>query len=159
MAGPAPTGPVLRDLHLPGEPSWFPPAPGWWLLAVLLIIAAIVLLRYWQRRRRRRWVAGAAYREWLALKSRYQRGAPAEGCLRELSALLRRAALRIDGDVAQLHGSEWARWLDQQLGREAFAGTQGEVLIEGVYRNQPVGDLSSVMSISGELIRQLERRT
>ena len=70
MAGPAPTGPALRDLHLPGEPSWFPPAPGWWLLAVLLIIAAIVLLRYWQRRRRRRWVAGAAYREWLALKYR-----------------------------------------------------------------------------------------
>ena len=30
-----PAGPVLRDIHLPPEPSWWPPAPGWWILFVL----------------------------------------------------------------------------------------------------------------------------
>ena len=51
----APSGPDLRDIHLPPAPSWWPPAPGWWLLAIVLLIAIAVgvwtLLRLWRERR------------------------------------------------------------------------------------------------------------
>ena len=51
-----PEGPVLRDIHLPADPAWWPPAPGWWLLlgpALLAIAAAAILLRP------RRWRSGS----------------------------------------------------------------------------------------------------
>ena len=35
-------GPVLRDIHLPPDPSWWPPAPGWWMLAGLLLLLALL---------------------------------------------------------------------------------------------------------------------
>lgn len=153
-----PAGPELRDLHLPGEPHWFPPAPGWWLLAVLLLVALLYALWWWRRLRRRRRRAGAARREWLALQQRYSEGADADQCLRELSSLVKRAALRVDPAVAQLHGNAWADWLDAQLGRAAFANGPGRALIEAPYRPQPAGDLSALIALCGELILALERR-
>ncbi len=153
-----PPGPVLRDLHLPGEPHWFPPAPGWWLLAVVTLAALLYAFRWWRRQRRRRYRAGAARREWLVLQQRYAEGADVDQCLRELSALVKRAALRVDPAVAQLHGSPWARWLDAQLGRSAFADGPGRTLIDAPYRPQPPGDLSALLTLCGELISALERR-
>ena len=44
----------MRDIHYPGDPSWFPPAPGWWLVAALLIAALIWLYRRFYRYRRDR---------------------------------------------------------------------------------------------------------
>ncbi len=44
----------LRDIHLPGDIPWWPPAPGSWLLgAALLGLIFIVLLRYRRLRRHR----------------------------------------------------------------------------------------------------------
>ncbi|HET9483332.1 MAG TPA: DUF4381 domain-containing protein, partial [Xanthomonadales bacterium] len=53
MNAPVPaTEPQLRDIHLPAEPSWWPPAPGWWLLAILVIAALVFLVRFaWRKRR------------------------------------------------------------------------------------------------------------
>ena len=50
MKQPAPL--PLRDIHLPGPVSWWPPAPGWWLLAGLLLALAVLIV-WWRRRRRR----------------------------------------------------------------------------------------------------------
>ena len=46
---PVGAGPALRDIHLPGDPSWWPPAPGWWMLALLLVAAHLVLVRRRER--------------------------------------------------------------------------------------------------------------
>lgn len=158
-AAPTPaSGPQLRDLHLPGEPSWFPPAPGWWLLAVLVLLIAFFAIRALLKHRRHRQWAGAAQREWLKLKSEYEQGADARLSLRQLSALLRRAAVRLDPTVAQLHGDDWARWLDQQLGRDAFVGGSGQALIDGPYRPNAPENLAALLEISGETIMRMERQ-
>ena len=37
---------ALRDIHLPAEPGWFPPAPGWWLAVLdVLALAALAVRR------------------------------------------------------------------------------------------------------------------
>ena len=43
---------LLRDIHEPLAPSWWPPAPGWWLVALVLLAA--VAWGGWRRWRRRR---------------------------------------------------------------------------------------------------------
>lgn len=35
----------LKDISLPAEPGWWPPAYGWWLLAILLLSLTIWLVR------------------------------------------------------------------------------------------------------------------
>jgi hypothetical protein len=79
-AQPPANGPVLRDIHLPPDPSWWPPAPGWWLLAVL-VLTSIAFGAWWWRRHAR-----TARRR--------------QGVLDELTRL--RAVHRAEGDDARL---------------------------------------------------------
>ncbi|MEM7564901.1 MAG: DUF4381 domain-containing protein, partial [Pseudomonadota bacterium] len=47
----------LRDIHLPSESLWWPPAPGWWVLAFLILVVAVMLpriMRWWRRKPLRR---------------------------------------------------------------------------------------------------------
>jgi len=36
----------LRGLHLPQDPAWWPPAPGWWIALALVCLAAFLLFRF-----------------------------------------------------------------------------------------------------------------
>ena len=36
---------LLRDIHLPQVPAWWPPRPGWWLVALVLLAAVLWWLR------------------------------------------------------------------------------------------------------------------
>jgi hypothetical protein len=104
-----PNGPLLRDIHLPPQPSWWPLAPGWWALAVLLLAAIALTVWYVLRQRRRR----IAERQVLAEVDRAvalwreQPQALAAG----LHQLLRRGALGIDDQATQLRGDAWRRLL------------------------------------------------
>ena len=125
----------LRDIHQPLQPHWWPPAPGWWLAALLMLVLLLVLFRWLRRRRRRQAPLKAARRELLALYAQYQRDGDKGRYLRELSALLRRAALaRFRADhIAGLSGEPWLAWLDQIGGGDAFSNGVGRVLADGPY--------------------------
>ena len=108
-ATPPPDGPVLRDIHLPPDPSWWPPAPGWWMLAVLLLAATALIAWLLRRRRRRRERIAAALAGIDVLERRH--AAQPQQLAAELHQLLRRAARVYDPAATHHRGEAWRHCL------------------------------------------------
>ncbi len=106
---PVDAGPVLRDIHLPRDPSWWPPAPGWWLLALLLVAVGSISVWWWFRGNRRRATERAVLAEVDLLAAQWS-GQPQQ-LAAGLHQLLRRGALRYDSEAARVHGNDWRRIL------------------------------------------------
>jgi len=131
----------LRDIHLPGAISWWPPAPGWWLLAALVLFGAALYALHWYRGRHQRAALGALRRVREAL----ERGAEPVACLQNVSTVLRRFAMTVaaghkptgDGaaepEVAGLIGDQWLHYLDSRWQRDAFARGAGRKLLVAPY--------------------------
>ncbi|MCD9095839.1 DUF4381 domain-containing protein [Luteimonas fraxinea] len=119
---------VLRDIHQPSAPSWWPPAVGWWWLAaaLLVLVCAVVgwrLFRAWRRRR------------WQQLFDAEVAAAPdAAGRIAAMSSLLRRAARRHRPDADRLHGDEWLSFLDTGVPGAPFTTGDGIALRDGAFR-------------------------
>ncbi len=125
---------VLRDIHQPAAPPWWPPAPGWWVLAcvVLALVAVPWALHAWRRRRRRRIEA-------LFDASIGQAATPADA-LAAMSDLLRRAARRHDARADRLQGDAWRECLDKGVDPPRFDGHLGDLLLDGGFRPDPDPD-------------------
>ncbi|MCF7979692.1 MAG: DUF4381 domain-containing protein [Chromatiaceae bacterium] len=129
----------LRDIHLPAEPGFWPPAPGWWLLFTLLLGVALWLGRLgwgqYRRLRRRQRI--------LAEFDRLQRaGLQGPALIAALSALLKRVALSRypRTEVAALTGADWLAFLDRSGGNGRFATGPGRALADGAYAPAAPGD-------------------
>jgi hypothetical protein len=102
----------LRDIVVPPDVSFWPPAPGWWAIGAAVAVAAgfaiAAALRHWRRN---------AYRR-EALRALDTAEA------RDISAVLKRAALAAfpREQVASLNGMAWLAFLDR-TGGTAFANT------------------------------------
>ncbi len=112
--------PLLRDIHEPATPGWWPPAVGWWVLAVLVIVliyaVTLTLLK--------RYKAKAAYREAMKSIGLIQLGSQSQfEKLTELNSLLKRAALTKTSEesVAALHGKNWIGFLQNTSGKQKFS--------------------------------------
>lgn len=147
-------GPVLRDIHLPADPAWWPPAPGWWLLlaiALLTITAVVVLLRRgW---RRRQW-HGRVMAELEQISKRHDQARDPVGLLGEISLLLRRASRLIDPSAASLRGEDWLRFLDSVPGGEHFSAGLGRCLLDGPYQRQVNVDADALIDLTRSWLRQ-----
>ncbi|MDE1886202.1 MAG: DUF4381 family protein, partial [Xanthomonadaceae bacterium] len=88
----APSGPVLRDIHLPPPPGWWPPAPGWWIVAVIAMCLGAAALYTLSKMRVRRRRERAILRDLDACIEANRRDAVALAAA--LSRHLRRLALR-----------------------------------------------------------------
>ena len=121
---------ILRDVHLPGAPSWWPLAPGWWM--VIAAVALLGLAGYlWHRRRSRR------RREMAEIFYRALDAAPTPAAqVAAMSELLRRAARRRDRGADRLQGDQWLEFLDRGSKRQDFAQGSGRLLLEGGYRRE-----------------------
>jgi len=143
----------LRDIHLPGTPDIWPPAPGWWLLfGILLLLMIAVGVLAWRRielRRQRRRVL-----ELLDEIERSSAGNATPGYLAQLSRLIRALALAHfpRQEIASLTGRDWLRFLDSSGGNGQFEHGPGRVLAEGPYmRELPDG-------VDGRALAALVRR-
>jgi hypothetical protein len=147
----------LRDIHMPGAVSWWPPAPGWWALLALLLIIAGVGVVFRRRRQRNRW-RGSALTELARL-----RAAAPERQLREVSVLLRRVAISRfpRHDVAALTGEAWLAFLDRTLGDgSAFQSGVGRVLLSAPYAGtaQDDVDTAALLALCERWIKRLPAR-
>lgn len=136
----------LRDIHEPGLPSLWPPAPGWWLLALLLLALALwggrLAWGWWRRRRLRNRVL----RELASLPA----ADDCEQLIAGVSALLKRVALRRypREQVAELTGAAWLGFLDQTGGCGQFAKGAGRVLEQGPYAPAPECDAPALRALA-----------
>ncbi len=121
----------LRDIHLPAEPGWWPPAVGWWLLAALLAAAFVWLAqrlagrwRHFRPARR----ANALYRG-IADELRAGSISPME-YVHRTNALLKRLAIQgpAGHTIAPESGGPWLRYLDERYGQRAFSRGAGRCL-------------------------------
>lgn len=129
--------PQLLDIHLPGDPSWWPPAPGWWLLALLLtglLVWALVWLRT-QRKKRRKIRQISALLEPVLERLITQHDTHS---VAELNTLLRQLALirYPREDIASLTGKQWLTFLDRSGKTSGFSQGAGKVLAELPYQAQ-----------------------
>lgn len=140
-------GPVLRDIHLPADPSWWPPAPGWWLLAVLVVVALVeVLRRLYRHVGERRWRDRVAA-ELEPIVARHARERDDVRLAAELSLLLRRAARVLDPAAAALHGDAWLGFLDSRIGGDSFTRGPGSVLIDAPWRKSVELDAEALVAL------------
>lgn len=137
---------VLRDVHVPLSPSWWPPAPGWWIVAGVALLAALAVFVWLHRRRQR-------VRAWQKLFDEACAVPRANEQAAAMSDLLRRAARRIDRQADTLQGEAWLRFLDgheSNKGRRSdFTEGAGRLLLDGGFRREvDAGELSAMKSLA-----------
>ncbi|MCR9134689.1 MAG: DUF4381 domain-containing protein [Alphaproteobacteria bacterium] len=135
---------LLRDIRLPEPIGWWPLAPGWWIAATLCLalIAGTVLWSYL----RRRTVRFAALRELDALRIA---DGPTDMAhyATEISALLRRVAIRANGRAAGLlSGTEWSDFLSN--GKGGMERHWSTVLAEAPYSPSHLAETDEIRALA-----------
>lgn len=105
------SGPDLRDIHLPAQPSWWPPAPGWWLLGTLVLVAIVVMIWIWRRHRDVRGRQQQILDELDQVVRQHRDDDSPHGLLRDMHQLLRRVARRHDPQAIRQRGEAWRQTL------------------------------------------------
>lgn len=126
----------LRDIQMPMQPHWWPPAPGWWiLLAIILLGIGVVAFLHWQRKH---WQQKILDEVENAVR---QHADNRQQQITGLSEILRRVALRAFSreQVANLYGIKWLEFLDEHAAKTgSFMQHDMRVLADETYR--PPGD-------------------
>ena len=153
----------LRALHVPAEPSWWPPAPGWWILTFALLTLCLWLVWFIHKlRMQRRWKREAL--------SEYRRITALPGHTDELrvqqlqlcSLLLRRISLALctRTDVAGTTGEQWLGQLDALSDTSAFTKGVGRLVADAPYRAHAISesDMRALFALVNSTIRRAKRR-
>lgn len=129
----------LRDVSVPGPPSWLPQTAGWYVLAGLVLAGLVWLAwRLW-----RRWEARAYRRAALAELDRLsqQLAVPASraAAIRRINELVKRVRLSHDprAEVAALSGPPWLASLDHTWRGPSFTNAPGMLLADVAYEDDP----------------------
>ena len=146
----------LRDIHLPADPTWWPPAPGWWLLALILIgllVWAGFKVREAIRRRRPLKLARSYYEQIYAAFTRGEIDGPAY--LQQTNELLKRLYIHGvgDDDARSANDERWLSYLDERAGSSQFSEGPGAQLGNQRFRPAPEADPDLLHPLVSELFR------
>ncbi|MGE0623306.1 MAG: DUF4381 domain-containing protein [Pseudomonadales bacterium] len=133
----------LRDIHLPAEPLWWPPAPGWWLLAMVVLAAVVYALHRLRLAIARRRPIREARRQYDLLYGAFRRGEiDAISYLHQANELLKRLYIHaLHVDVARrANDADWLAFLDARSGSDRFSDGPGSQLGNQRFRPEPQAD-------------------
>lgn len=141
----------LRDIHLPAEIGWWPPAYGWWIVCLLILLGCYFLFKHWRSNRALRplpapQVCKPALRELQRLEQEY--ADDPDQLIKELSVLLRRSAISLHGRhrISGLSGDSWLEFLDEQSDSHAFTKHFHKMLTEWPYRETSNASASDLVN-------------
>jgi len=126
----------LRDIHLPEQIGWFPPALGWWLLIIFVPIISYFLIAFLQKLFKKTAIKEA--QKLLLQLEKNENLTPLEK-VRELSILLRRVAINRMSEkdkISSLTGRAWLDYLDQSLKDAPFKNGVGQCLANAPYQKE-----------------------
>lgn len=144
----------LRDIHLPGPVSWWPPAPGWWFVAFITLTALVVLIYFLRRRFLKNRYRTIALNKLSLLESHDNDNALI--VLEEISVVLRRVAMQTYGrqTVALLVGDSWLAFLDKTGKTSKFSNGAARVLGSGLYQSSVEADIEQVLLLAGKWVKE-----
>jgi hypothetical protein len=146
----------LHDIHVPGAPALWPPAPGWWLVAGVTLVVLVTLGLWLLRRRRQARFRHRVLRDLEQLSDQNAKHGRATLSAR-VSALLKRVALAryARSEVAALSGRAWLAFLDRTGGGGKFEHGPGQVLASGPYApDTPIEDSQALIELSKSWVRR-----
>ena len=144
----------LRDIHLPGEIGWWPPAPGWWFVAALVLVGLALYGAHYYRGRHKR----VALRAVARVRAALEQGAEPVACLANVSTILRRFAMTSAGaardgaaaiDVPGLIGERWLKFLDGRWERTEFSAGLGRQLLVAPYARPNSIERNTALELTG----------
>lgn len=144
-------GPVLRDIHLPAEPAWWPPAPGWWLLVVIVLAVVGIVVLVWRRHRRVRAKQRLVLDELDRLVAR-DREHGSSSLLQDLHQLLRRVARQHDAHATLQRGEAWRQTL-ARVPVDAATLDRLFAIDQLIYQPQGEGDDEATVAAVAEWLR------
>lgn len=139
---------ALRDIHLPADPAWWPPAPGWWLSSILLV-ATIALLPRIVRKMKRYRVRRRTLKQVRSLERRAQTGDD-QTVLADLSCLLREVAITRfpERHCASLTGNAWLSFLNATSEGIDFLSEPGSRLLDAPYRLRHDANVAELIALT-----------
>ena len=139
-----PTDPLanLRDIHLPGDVSWWPLAPGWWLLIVVVLALSTWGIMKWYQWRKRQVLLHEVKAELHRIQTDFSAHQTARTLVTDCSQLLRRlVVLRIGRERgANLTGQDWRDYLSEVQSDAEPDDIYLQLLSDGQYQRELVLD-------------------
>lgn len=152
-----PTDLPLKDIHLPADISWWPPALGWWLLfalTVTIIIIAIIITKKLLKPTLKKQATKALN----SIEAQFQSTGDPTQCIRDISSFLRRVVLSQTSSsyTAGLTGKAWLTMLDKPLDTPEFSEGIGITLLNSPYQRQANhDDATQLINLCRKWIKRL----
>lgn len=148
----------LRDVQLPQDPSWWPPAIGWWLLCIAAIVLVVWLIRRALDTYRRRAPLRRARALLAELHADHTAGALSDQqYLHSSNEILKRVLVRAYGrnQYAPMAGEAWLKALDELSETTAFTSGPGQALGQSRFSTSPEVDVEALHDTLQQLLSRV----
>jgi hypothetical protein len=152
---------ALKDIYLPVEPHWWPPAPGWWITAALILAMLWWCGRhFWAYRAATRPIR-AAQRMIDSLIAKEATATSNDATLaNQCNEVLKRLLVVALGmrTLTNQSGETWLRTLDQLSMTTSFTQGAGSALGEDRFRPQFSANRRALLNCVKQLLNKVHYR-